>query len=140
MKLPSISLGALLFCAVSILIPAHASTLTVSNTNDSGSGSLRQALSDANAAPDEDTIAFDSAVFASARTITLSTGELPITQSISIVGPGARLLTISGNSASRVFNVSSGTTATISGLTITGGYVAYSVSGSIATPGIGGGI
>ena len=38
---------------------AFAATFTVSNTNDSGPGSLRQAILDANAAPGADTIAFD---------------------------------------------------------------------------------
>ena len=36
----------LLLCAVAL--PAHAATITVTNTNDSGPGSLRQALANAN--------------------------------------------------------------------------------------------
>jgi hypothetical protein len=36
--------------------PAQAATFTVTNTNDSGAGSLRQAILDANAAAGEDTI------------------------------------------------------------------------------------
>ena len=38
---------------------AHAATLTVTNTNDSGPGSLRQAILDANASPGPDTISFN---------------------------------------------------------------------------------
>ena len=38
---------------------ASAATFTVTNTNDSGAGSLRQAITDANAAAGADTIAFD---------------------------------------------------------------------------------
>ena len=44
------------FLAASIL---HANTYTVTNTNDSGAGSLRQAILDANGNPGADTIAFN---------------------------------------------------------------------------------
>ena len=40
---------------------AHAATFTVTKTNDSGAGSLRQAILDANANPGLDTIAFNIA-------------------------------------------------------------------------------
>ena len=39
--------------------PLFAATFTVTNTADSGAGSLRQAILDANANPGADTIAFD---------------------------------------------------------------------------------
>lgn len=45
---------------VALARPAQAATpLTVTNTNDSGLGSLRQAILDANAAAGTDTINFD---------------------------------------------------------------------------------
>ena len=49
------------FCGLFLLIPtlAGAATFTVTNTNDSGAGSLRQAITDANAAAGADTIAFN---------------------------------------------------------------------------------
>src|SRR5258706_11084212 len=51
----------------------QAATYTVVNTNDSGAGSLRQAITDANANAGADTINFDTAgVFATPRTITLT--------------------------------------------------------------------
>src|SRR5262249_22739862 len=54
-------------------------------------------------------------------TITLTSGELDITDSVDLQGPGAGVLTVSGNNASRVFRVSTGESVTIRGLTIAGG-------------------
>ena len=87
---------------------ALAATFTVTNTNDSGAGSLRDAITQANTNAQADTINFDPAVFNVARTITLTSGELTITSDnqnpgdgrlVTINGPGANLLTISGNNA-----------------------------------------
>jgi uncharacterized repeat protein (TIGR01451 family) len=96
----------------------HAATFTVTNTNDSGAGSLRQAILDANAAPGPDIVDFASGV---TGTITLTTGELLITGDLTITGPGAGQLTISGGGASRVFSVDPGVTVTISALTVANG-------------------
>ena len=92
------------------------STITVQNLNDSGMGSLRAAI----AAPNVDTIVFAPTL---QGTIKLTSGELSITKSLDIEGPGADKLTISGNKASRVFDISGAatTTVTIAGLTITNG-------------------
>ena len=99
----------------------------VTNTNDNGSGSLRQALVDAQ---DGDTITFDFssapvlAARTSAVTIALTSGELVIDKNISISGPGAGALTISrGTNATpfRIFHVMPGHTVTIAGVTIRGG-------------------
>ncbi len=101
------------------LVPA---TITVTNVFDSGAGSFRQAILDASGG---DTINFAPAL--SGRTITLTSGELLISNSVTITGLGASQLTVSGNNASRVFDVVGSGTAntalnvTISGLTITGG-------------------
>src|SRR3954468_2816788 len=70
-----------------------ATTITVTNGNDSGSGSLRQALADAN---DGDTIQFDAAL--NGQTITLTSGELVVADSITISGPGPTLLAVSRDS------------------------------------------
>lgn len=88
----------------------------VTNNADSGAGSLRQAIKDACVGS---MITFSGAV---TSPVTLSSGELVINKNLKIQGPGANSLTINGNSASRVFNIQSGT-VTISGLTITGGKV-----------------
>jgi subtilisin-like proprotein convertase family protein len=95
--------------------------LIVSNTNDAGVGSLRQAIVTANSVPDLNDILFDNTVFNTAQTITLTTGELSINSDVTINGPGANLLTVSGNNNSRVFFIASGFAATLSGMTITGG-------------------
>src|SRR5262245_54361620 len=74
------------------------STLTVLNTLDSGAGSLRDVIGHAKSG--------DMIVFAPSldgQTITLTSDELAITKSLHIEGPGASLLTISGNDANRVF-------------------------------------
>ena len=99
--------------------PAMAATFTVTNLNDSGPGSLRQAIIDANAAVDDDAIVFQSSLNG---TIALTSGELTISSSLTINGPGANVLAVSGNKASRIFKVDSGTTATVDGLTITDGH------------------
>ena len=93
-----------------------ANVITVTNTNDSGPGSLRQALADANN--------FDTIDFAVTGTIGLTSGELLVASSITISGPGSETLAVNGNNQSRVFHVASGQTVTISGLTIINGHSA----------------
>jgi hypothetical protein len=67
----------------------------------------------------------DSIVFApSVHLIRLTSGELGITTSLNIDGPGPGQLTISGNNTSRVFAVSPGTTVTLAGLTVANGMAA----------------
>src|SRR5262245_45937557 len=95
------------------------STFTVRNLADSGPESLRQAVLDANANPGADLIRFAPA--ARDGTITLTSGELSITDDLTIDGPGADRLAVSGNDASRVFNVGSGAVVSIDGLTVTHG-------------------
>ncbi len=88
----------------------------VTNTNDNGPGSLRQAIADALAG---DTINFN--LGAGPHTITLTTGELLIDKNVTINGSGADVLTVSGTNSFRIFHIISGPTVTISGLTITNG-------------------
>src|SRR6266567_2796076 len=80
---------------------ASAATTTVTNNNDSGAGSLRQAISDSSPG---DTIDFDSSL--NGQIIALTSGELLIDNNLTIIGPSANLLAIDGNNASRVFNIS----------------------------------
>src|SRR6516165_3699459 len=76
------------------------STLTVTNNLDSGAGSLR---ADIAAAQSGDTINFAPRL--DGQTITLTSGYLAISNNLTIQGPGASLLTISGNHLSQVFHV-----------------------------------
>jgi hypothetical protein len=100
----------------------HAATYTVTNTNDAGPGSLREAVG---MAGNDDTIVFSGV----SGTITLSS-TINIYSSITITGPGSAVLSISGDNAVRVFYTSSGTIS-ISGLTITNGKVTDDYGGGI---------
>jgi hypothetical protein len=95
------------------------STFSVLNLNGSGPGSLREAIVSANAATGADLIRFAPA--ARDGTIALAGGQLSITDELSIDGPGAGRLAVSGNDASRVFQIGSGVAASIDDLTITHG-------------------
>lgn len=75
---------------------AQAANFTVTNTNDAGAGSLRAAILAANATPGvPDVITFSGA--GASGTIRLTTGEIPITDDLTITGPGAGQLAISGD-------------------------------------------
>jgi hypothetical protein len=96
------------------------STFTVVNTLNSGAGSLRQAILDANGNPGADLIRFAPA--ARSGTIALAGGQLSITDDLTIDGPGAGRLAVSGNDASRVFEISIGVAVSIEDLTVTHGH------------------
>jgi PEP-CTERM motif len=108
------------------------STLTVLNNFDGGAGSLRAEIA---AAHNGDTIRFATSMVG--KTITLTSGELLIKQNVTIAGPVDRNVTVSGNNASRVFDVGKTTrNVTLSGLTISNG----SANGPTNTTIQGGGI
>jgi hypothetical protein len=109
---------------------------TVINVDDSGTGSLRDAI--AQAAPD------DTVRFAVTGTITLTSGEIGITKSLTIEGPHTSpplVVTRNGMAGSpefRIFHISGGV-CTISGLSIRGG-TTHSTYFYDPTPALGGGI
>jgi len=132
MKTPIRFLFTLLCAAIVTLPSVHATTYTVQDTGDGaatpancpGSGCrLRDALAKV---VDSDVIDFSVTTPA---TITLNSGQLEVSKSIMINGPGANLLTVDANKASRVFVIDSGKTVTIFGLTITNGSDSSSVGG-----------
>lgn len=107
--------------------PSQAATQTVTNTNDSGAGSLRAAIAGASSG---DTIVFASTV---TGTITLTSGPLFINQNLNITGPGASQLAVSGNNSSQVFTILG--TVSISGLTVEKGSNVVGVGGGIFNQG-----
>jgi len=92
---------------------AHSATTIVTSLANGGAGSLRKLMADASPG--------DSIVFGITGTITLTNGELVVTKSLIIVGPGVSALTISGNNSMRVFNVKTNVNLTLSSLTIANG-------------------
>ncbi|HWS90299.1 MAG TPA: choice-of-anchor Q domain-containing protein [Pyrinomonadaceae bacterium] len=107
--------------------------ITVNSLSDvaanDGLCTLREAITSANTnaasgpAPGECAAggALDAVNFSVTGTITL-TGTLPnMTTAMALNGPGARLLTISGNNTTRVFFVTDTATVHLSGLTVSGG-------------------
>jgi hypothetical protein len=112
---------------------------TLSDTTDLNDGltTLREAIFATNIVPGADTIEFAPSLTAGgSASIVLTQGELKITDSLTIHGPGSALLTIDASGSdptpttnnrdgSRIFNVSDTVAApievTISNLTLTGG-------------------
>jgi hypothetical protein len=86
-----------------------------------GKFTLREAMQWASTDPNtNDTIAFDPSVFGTPKTIVLGS-QLVGSGPIVINGPGAALLTISGNNANRIL---SGDSITLNGLTLSNGKAA----------------
>ncbi len=104
--------------------PTCSSNLVVTSANDSGPCSLRLAL--AQICPGG-TITFSPALHG--QTIALTNGELVIDKNLTLVGPGADRLAVSGNFRSRVLSIASAVTTRISGLTITDGQVTSATEG-----------
>ena len=105
----------------------------VINTNDSGVGSLRQAVLDANAATGADNIIFD---IPSGSLITLSSGALNITESVTISGPAqgdSGSIILDGNDSNQHivadFTSTSGQTITLENITLQNGLYAGSSLG-----------
>ena len=107
-------------------------TFTVSSTLDTvtsgvpATGTLRWAVEQADLSGGTDVIDFNSTVFDTPQMIMFGSGNGAIAMTaaaatITIDGPGTGLLTVSGNNTPAVFQVNSGVTAAISGLTMTGG-------------------
>jgi hypothetical protein len=120
----------LLVGSLSFAIPVHAATFQVSSLADAGPGSLRQAVLDANAAPGADEVTFQAGL---SGAIALAS-EILISDDLTITGPGAGLLSISGNGNVRIFHLDGGTrqiAVAVSGLTLTHGFSFLEVGGAL---------
>jgi hypothetical protein len=111
-------MGIAIPCAVLALLLSPAPAGVVTNTNDSGAGSLRQAIADAQSG---ETITFDASL--SGQTIVLTSGQLTVDKDLDIDASGlATGITVDGNEASRVFKFTSGRSS-LAGLALVNGQV-----------------
>jgi hypothetical protein len=110
--------------------PNVAGSTIVVNTNDTGGGSLRQAVLVANYANTPATITFTNTL--SGQTITLTSGALSLSGTVTIdASPLAAGIQINGNASDRVFSVAGGSTVVLDSLTIANGRaVLSSLSGN----------
>ncbi len=111
----------LLLAAALVLMPAmavRADDYTVTNTDANGPGSLRQAILDANSNPGPDAISFSPGV---SGTIVLTAALPAIGDDLTITGPGAENLAISGDNAHRVISITASTAVTITNVTVRDG-------------------
>jgi hypothetical protein len=117
------------------------STFTVMSLDDAGSGfglqgDVRYAVNMANSNADlSNRIVFQPGL---TGTITLTQGKLVVTKALALLGPGADLLTISGNQQSGVFDIEApaGQTVFLSDLTVADGTGAGQQSGVPAGGGL----
>lgn len=110
-------ISSLAIAALTLFSPAWGDVLVVTNTNDTGAGSLRNAIADA---PADSTIEF--ATNLSGGTITLGGTQLSIDKDLTIDASSLpNGITIDANYASRIIEISSGRTVTLSRLTIING-------------------
>jgi CSLREA domain-containing protein len=112
-------------------------SLVVTKTADTNDGvcsptdcSLREAIQAANFNSDLSFITFNIPG-AGPHTITLTGGELSTTADVYIVGPTATSIIVNGGGASRVFHIGSGTSANLTRLNITNGFVSSGCGGGI---------
>ena len=119
--------GAVLGASALLAPSAEAADVTVTNLNDSGAGSLRDAISTAAAG---DTVNFTPGL---SGTINVAS-EIPITKALTIEGPAASAITVDGGDNNRIFNIApatSGDPVSISGLTLANGSAGANSGGAI---------
>jgi hypothetical protein len=107
--------------AVEVALP-HSTVVT--NNNDTGAGSLRYIVGDAQSG---ETVTFSNVVGA----ITLTSGQILVRTTLNIMGTGAKVLAVNGNNASRAFTFNGSITGLVAGLTISNGNAGLSGGGGI---------
>ncbi len=134
-----------IFISLYFTIIAAGATFTVTKTADTNDGvcdadcSLREAVAAANAASSDDIVAFQTTAFPVNTLMTLSGGQIEITNNGALIVQGlgtevnSRLYYVSilGNNASRIFIVRNSANVTINGLRISGGKAAGASGGAI---------
>lgn len=112
------------FSSLALVVMLLAGSITkicsqeVNNTNDSGSGSLRDVIASASSGA---TITFAPSL--SGQTIVLTTGPIIVNKNITINAVGKNIA-VDGNANGRILNLQPGSSTTISGLNLTNGYAA----------------
>ncbi|MBI3463439.1 MAG: right-handed parallel beta-helix repeat-containing protein [Planctomycetes bacterium] len=126
---PAVDIGAFEWTKTP-LPTATAGTFTVSNRDDSGAGSLRQAVIDANNHPGFDKIVFKPGL---EGTIKLTSGEIEVRSAMFIDGPGSSRITVDGNQSDRIFGIFGPVAmqVTIDGLTLFNGHAINSGGGAV---------
>lgn len=121
------------------VLPARAAIYTVNTTADNesngcavGACTLREAVTDANNQSGGDEIRFNLPVNSEIR---LTAGELLISESLIISGPGANILQINGGDSSRVFRVAATANVTINSVTVSKGKATGGLGGAIYNSG-----
>ncbi|MFD2572635.1 hypothetical protein ACFSUS_18490 [Spirosoma soli] len=114
-------------------LKACTSLYTVTNTNDAGAGSLRQAMLDVTTCPGPFTITASVS-----GTINLASALPNITQDIAFIGPGASSLTVRRSSGGnyRIFNIPNNNTVSFDGFTIADGLADQGDGGGIRNNGV----
>ena len=103
----------LTFISLLGFLPIQASVITVTNTADSGPGSLRDAIA---ASSPGDTVLMDGSL--SGGVILLSSGPLVINKNLNVVGLGSISNSINANSLSRALQIEAGNTVLFRGFTL----------------------
>lgn len=130
-KIGALGIGFGIAAILGLSTAADAATFTVTSQSNTGIGTLRQAILDANGAPGPDTINFSPAAFSSSISVIGIGSELTISSDISIEGFQDREIIINAGTSSRIFQISGGTVQ-ISDLTM--------LAGRVLAPANGGGI
>jgi len=133
---PHLAMNRLVPCLLPVLLllsppSLRAADFVVLNNADSGAGSLRQAIIDADATPEADTITFSAAL--SGAEIELVTGAFVITNPASIRIDGESLampVTLTAFYASRIFEIALDADLELVGLTLADGQAPAGPNGS----------